>query len=112
MATDPVSAPDLNASKWIYGFFIGLLTVIIRVINPAYPEGVMLAILLMNVFAPLIDYYVAEHKVKREFQMLSNRPFVFAAGLCVICSFCLTFAATSLKPMQMKTKPLISKKIY
>ena len=65
MATDPVSAPDLNASKWIYGFFIGLLTVIIRVINPAYPEGVMLAILLMNVFAPLIDYYVAEHKVKK-----------------------------------------------
>ena len=70
MATDPVSAPDLNASKWIYGFFIGLLTVIIRVINPAYPEGVMLAILLMNVFAPLIDYYVAEHKVKENLNVV------------------------------------------
>jgi len=65
MATDPVSAPDLSTSKWVYGFFIGLLTVIIRVINPAYPEGVMLAILLMNVFAPLIDYYVAEHRIKK-----------------------------------------------
>ena len=65
MATDPVSAPDLKLSKWIYGFLIGVLTVIIRKVNPAYPEGVMLAILLMNVFAPLIDYYVAESKVKK-----------------------------------------------
>ena len=65
MATDPVSAPDLNRSKWIYGIFIGLLTVIIRVLNPAYPEGIMLAILLMNVFAPTIDYLVVESKVKK-----------------------------------------------
>ena len=65
MATDPVSAPDLKASKWIYGIGIGVFTVIIRVLNPAYPEGVMLAILLMNVFAPLIDYYVRERKVKK-----------------------------------------------
>ena len=65
MATDPVSAPDLKTSKWIYGVLIGVLTVIIRTVNPAYPEGVMLAILLMNVFGPLIDYYVAENKVKK-----------------------------------------------
>ncbi len=65
MATDPVSSPDLNLSKIIYGFFIGVLTIIIRTINPAYPEGVMLAILLMNVFAPIIDYYVTEFKVKK-----------------------------------------------
>ena len=65
MATDPVSSPDLNLSKWIYGILIGVLTVIIRAVNPAYPEGVMLAILLMNVFAPLIDYYVAEAKTKK-----------------------------------------------
>lgn len=65
MATDPVSSPDLNASKWVYGFLIGVLTVIIRAVNPAYPEGVMLAILLMNVFAPLIDYYVAQGKAKK-----------------------------------------------
>jgi Na+-transporting NADH:ubiquinone oxidoreductase subunit B len=65
MATDPVSAPDLNTSKYIYGFLIGVLTIIIRTVNPAYPEGIMLAILLMNVFAPLIDYYVTEFKVKK-----------------------------------------------
>jgi Na+-transporting NADH:ubiquinone oxidoreductase subunit B len=65
MATDPVSSPDLALSKWIYGGFIGALTVIIRVINPAYPEGVMLAILLMNVFAPLIDHYVSEYRLKQ-----------------------------------------------
>ena len=65
MATDPVSSPDLNTSKIIYGFMIGVLTIIIRTINPAYPEGVMLAVLLMNVFAPLIDYYVTEFSVKK-----------------------------------------------
>ena len=65
MATDPVSSPDLNLSKYIYGFLIGVLTIIIRTVNPAYPEGVMLAILLMNVFAPLIDYYVTEYSVKK-----------------------------------------------
>ena len=58
MATDPVSAAQTNRGKWIYGFLIGALVVIIRVFNPAYPEGVMLAILFMNVFAPLIDHYV------------------------------------------------------
>lgn len=57
MATDPVSSPSLSWSRWIYGFLIGFLTVVIRVINPAYPEGVMLAILFGNVFAPLIDHY-------------------------------------------------------
>lgn len=59
MATDPVSSPSMNSAKWIYGLFCGALTVIIRVINPAYPEGVMLAILMGNVFAPLFDYYAA-----------------------------------------------------
>jgi len=56
MATDPVSAPGTKNSKWIYGFFIGVLTVLIRVFNPAFPEGVMLAILFMNLFSPLLDY--------------------------------------------------------
>jgi Na+-transporting NADH:ubiquinone oxidoreductase subunit B len=65
MATDPVSSPDLKPSKWVYGFGIGVLTVLIRVVNPAYPEGVMLAILLMNVFAPLMDYSVAEYRVRK-----------------------------------------------
>ena len=66
MATDPVSAAQTETGKWIYGFMIGMLTVIIRISNPAYPEGIMLAILFMNVFAPLIDYYVVEaHKKRR-----------------------------------------------
>ena len=64
MTTDPVSAAQTERGKWIYGFLIGVLTVIIRSINPAYPEGVMLAILIMNMFAPLIDYYVIQSNIK------------------------------------------------
>ena len=65
MATDPVSAAQTERGKWIYGFLIGILAIIIRVLNPAFPEGVMLAILLMNVFAPLIDHYVIEAHIKK-----------------------------------------------
>lgn len=66
MATDPVTAAQTETGKWIYGFMIGLFTVLIRVFNPAYPEGIMLAILLMNVFAPLIDYFVVSaNKTRR-----------------------------------------------
>ncbi len=65
MATDPVTATQTEKGKWIYGFLIGLLAIMIRVLNPAYPEGVMLAILLMNVFSPLIDHYVVEANIKR-----------------------------------------------
>ena len=65
MATDPVSSAQTELGKWIYGFLIGVITVIIRVLNPAYPEGIMLAILFMNVFAPLIDFYVVEANKKR-----------------------------------------------
>ncbi|MFT6359469.1 MAG: Na+-transporting NADH:ubiquinone oxidoreductase subunit B [Saprospiraceae bacterium] len=65
MATDPVTAASTNKGKWIYGFFIGMIGLVIRVTNPAYPEGWMLAILFMNVFAPLIDHYVLEGNMKR-----------------------------------------------
>ncbi|MEK9657169.1 MAG: NADH:ubiquinone reductase (Na(+)-transporting) subunit B [bacterium] len=65
MATDPVSAPDLEESKWVYGLLIGSMGMIIRVVNPAYPEGWMLAILLMNVFAPLIDHIILQRKLKK-----------------------------------------------
>ena len=65
MATDPVSAPDTMAGHWIFGIMIGLLTWIIRVINPAFPEGIMLAILLGNIFAPIIDYFVVRANVRR-----------------------------------------------
>ncbi len=65
MATDPVTSAQTNRGKYIYGFLVGMIAVLIRVFNPAYPEGMMLAILLMNVFAPLIDHYVIESNIKR-----------------------------------------------
>lgn len=65
MATDPVSATHSERGKWIYGFLIGVLAILIRVVNPAFPEGMMLAILIMNTFAPLIDHYVVQAHVKR-----------------------------------------------
>jgi len=65
MATDPVSSAFTETGKYIYGACIGVLGILIRVINPAYPEGWMLAILFMNMFAPLIDHYIVETNVKR-----------------------------------------------
>ena len=65
MATDPVTGSQTETGKWIYGFLIGALSILIRVINPAYPEGVMLAILLMNLFAPLIDHYIVQANIRR-----------------------------------------------
>ncbi|MBL6646584.1 MAG: NADH:ubiquinone reductase (Na(+)-transporting) subunit B [Flavobacteriaceae bacterium] len=65
MATDPVSAAQTQKGKWIYGILVGVLCILIRVFNPAYPEGVMLAILLMNVFAPTIDYYIIEGNINK-----------------------------------------------
>ncbi|MBP3254860.1 MAG: NADH:ubiquinone reductase (Na(+)-transporting) subunit B [Bacteroidales bacterium] len=73
MATDPVTAAHTNCGKYIYGFLIGVMAVLIRVVNPAYPEGMMLAILLMNVFAPLIDYYVVNANInRRKKRMVAN----------------------------------------
>lgn len=68
MATDPVTAAGTNRGKWIYGFFIGFLGMIIRVLNPAYPEGWMLAILLMNTFSPLIDHMVLRTNIQKRLQ--------------------------------------------
>ena len=65
MATDPVSAAVTDTGRWIYGCMIGVMIIIIRVINPAFPEGVMLAILFSNMFAPLIDYFVVQANIKR-----------------------------------------------
>ena len=65
MATDPVSAAQTTKGKWIYGLLVGLFCILIRVFNPAYPEGVMLAILLMNIFAPTIDHYVIEANINK-----------------------------------------------
>ncbi len=70
MVTDPVTSAQTEKGKWIYGFLTGLFAILIRVLNPAYPEGVMLAILLMNVFAPLIDHYVIEANIKRRLKRI------------------------------------------
>ncbi len=65
MATDPVSASMTNTGKWIFGALIGVMTILIRVVNPAFPEGIMLAILFANLFAPLIDNFVVQANIKR-----------------------------------------------
>ena len=65
MATDPVSAAQTNQGRYIYGFLVGVLAILIRTVNPAFPEGVMLGILFMNLFAPLIDHYVLKANIKR-----------------------------------------------
>jgi Na+-transporting NADH:ubiquinone oxidoreductase subunit B len=72
MATDPVTASSTNTGKWIYGFLIGAIGLIIRVLNPAYPEGWMLAILFMNAFAPTIDYYVLQANINKRLKRVSN----------------------------------------
>ena len=72
MATDPVSAAQTNKGKWIYGILTGIFCIMIRVFNPAYPEGVMLAILLMNVFAPTIDHYVINANISKRKKRWTN----------------------------------------
>ncbi len=71
MATDPVTAAQTNTGKYIYGFMVGVIAIMVRVFNPAYPEGMMLSILLMNAFAPLIDHYVVEANIKRRLKRIS-----------------------------------------
>lgn len=73
MATDPVSAAQTETGKWIYGFFVGFFSILIRIFNPAYPEGVMMAILLMNVFAPTIDYFVVQANINRRMKRLKTK---------------------------------------
>ena len=72
MATDPVTSAQTNTGKWIYGFMIGAMAICVRVMNPAYPEGMMLAILFMNALAPLIDYFVVERNIARRKKLIKN----------------------------------------
>ena len=65
METEPVACTSNETGKYIFGFFVGVIAILIRMLNPGYPEGMMLAILLMNVFAPLIDYYVVQANINR-----------------------------------------------
>jgi Na+-transporting NADH:ubiquinone oxidoreductase subunit B len=72
MATDPVTAAQTSIGKYIYGFLVGMLAILIRVFNPAYPEGMMLAILFMNVMAPLIDHYVIQANINRRLKRVAK----------------------------------------
>ena len=69
MATDPVSSAFTKTGKWLYGFLIGAMVVLVRVVNPAYPEGVMLAILFANCWAPLFDYLVTQRNINRRLKL-------------------------------------------
>ena len=73
MATDPVTSAHTETGKWIFGFLIGALAIIIRVLNPGYAEGMMLAILFMNMFAGLIDYYVVQANIKRRLKRVTTK---------------------------------------
>ena len=73
MATDPVSASMTSMGRWVYGILIGFMTVLIRVVNPAYPEGIMLAILFANIFSPLIDYFVVQANINRRRQRYAEK---------------------------------------
>jgi Na+-transporting NADH:ubiquinone oxidoreductase subunit B len=73
MATDPVSSPETNAGKWVYGLLIGAVTIMVRAINPAYPEGTMLSILLLNAFAPTIDHFVISGNIKRRMRRMGAK---------------------------------------
>jgi Na+-transporting NADH:ubiquinone oxidoreductase subunit B len=70
MITDPVTATQTGLGKWIYGFLGGFIAILVRVLNPAYPEGVMLAILFVNIFAPLIDHYIIQANIKKRLKRL------------------------------------------
>ena len=72
MATDPVSAAFTDKGKWGYGMLIGIMVVLIRVVNPAFPEGMMLAILFANLFAPLFDYVVVQGNIKRRLARINT----------------------------------------
>ena len=89
MATDPVTSAQTECGKWIYGFLVGALAVTVRLWNPGYPEGMMLAILLMNTFAPLIDHYVIEGSIKRRAK--KQKP----PTLCLACCQSVNLRSTS-----------------
>ncbi len=127
MATDPVTSARTETGKYIFGFLIGAMAIIIRVLNPGYPEGMMLAILLMNIFAPLIDYCVVQGNISRrenvqplsltikipEKEMNTNSnsyTIIYASVMVVIVAFLLAFVSSSLRATQNKNVELDTKK--
>ncbi len=105
MATDPVTSPFSENGKWIYGFMIGALVVLIRIVNPAYPEAMMLVILFMNVMAPVIDYAIRQgqhHAKEASCRSVTTTRYTlfFATAVCVVCALLVSVAAVSLQPRQ------------
>merc|ERR1711879_938990 len=105
MATDPVSASMTNKGKWYFGALIGFMVILIRVVNPAFPEGMMLAILFANLFAPLIDHFVVQANIKRRVPVSANndsisKTLTVAILLCLVCSVIVAGAAVGLKEKQ------------
>ena len=101
-----------NNGRWFYGILIGFMCVLIRVVNPAFPEGMMLAILFGNLFAPLLDHFVMQSNIKRDSPVakvdkdgLAN-TFIIAVFLCLVCSIVVSSLSVSLKPMQLLNKEL------
>lgn len=107
MATDPVSSPTLPLGRWIYGIFIGVMTMIIRLINPAYPEGVMLAIILANTVAPLIDIFSAKwYRPKRRAAFTNTWTIALIVMLSIVCALTLSIVADFLNPRKQAARDL------
>ena len=109
MATDPVSAAMTNTGKFWYGILIGVMVILIRVVNPAFPEGMMLAILFANLFAPLFDHVWFKAISKGDWPVANDsikKTFGVAALLCVVCAVVVSSAAVMLRPTQEANKLL------
>mgnify|MGYP000656508684 CR=1 FL=1 len=126
MATDPVTSARTEKGKFIYGFLIGVMAIVIRVLNPGYPEGMMLAILLMNIFAPLIDYCIVQKNITARENRIKNQlttkisdimntnsnsyTIIYASIMVVVVAFLLAFVSSSLKETQYKNVEMDTKK--
>merc|ERR1711965_1126165 len=101
MATEPVSGSGTNTGRWIYGFVIGVTVILIRVINPAFPEGMMLAILFANLLAPVIDHIVVMSNIKND---SITRTLAVAFTICLVCSLVVSYTAVGLRDLQNENK--------
>ena len=129
MATDPITSAFTEQGKWIYGAGIGIMVALVRVVNPAYPEGMMLAILFMNMFAPFIDHFFVQANIKRRqagygriatseaqgrlqiMEFAPTRTVSFAAIVCFVCSIFVASAAVGKRATKENTT-LIDKRKY
>ena len=112
MATDPVSSAHTNLGRWYYGLLIGFMVVIIRCINPAYPEGMMLAILFANAFAPLFDYNVIQKHIKKREILYEKINTSFILSITFVSSLLLSLFSEGLKEKALFNIQLDKKKKF